>query len=632
MKTKPDSKNSDIDAATLHKRAEDLIKKRPLKTVSQLSEPNSLKLIHELEVHQIELELKNEELILARSTANEAAEKYSELYDLAPSGYFTLSGEGKIMELNLSGAKMLGKEHEHLRNSRFGFFVSNDTKPIFKRFLEKVFESNAKECCEIALSTNDDSPMYVHLTGIVTENGEQCLLTMIDVTEHKLAEEKLIQSEERYKRITQCLTDYLYTVNVKNGKVVETIHNEACSAITGYTQKEFSEDPYLWINMVVPEERNWVAGRFSKILEGKDLTHFEHRIIRKDGKIRWIKNTTILHYGSNGTLNSYDGVIKDITKRKQAEEALLESEAKFSVAFKTSPYAITIVRAEDGLIIDVNDAFYTLTGYTREETINNTSVKLDLWADDADRINVVNKLLGGRKVIEQEFNFKSKNGEIITGLFSAKLIRIKSKTYILSSIADISERVLAVQELIKAKEHAEESDRLKSAFLANMSHEIRTPMNGIMGFSELLKEPKLTGKEKNEYINIIEKSGARMLNIINDIVSISKIESGQMEISISEMNVNEKLDDIYAFFKPEAEQKGLQIFLKNKLPENTTIIKTDRDKVYAILTNLIKNAIKFTKTGSIEFGYHMVETLHATSLLRKRYRNWYSSGTNGSDF
>jgi PAS domain S-box-containing protein len=285
------------------------------------------------------------------------------------------------------------------------------------------------------------------------------------------------------------------------------------------------------------------------------------------------------------------------------------------VAFKTSPYAITIVRAEDGVIIDVNDAFYTMTGYTREETINNTSVKLGLWADEADRTNVINKLLGGGSVMEQEYNFKNKNGGITTGLFSAKLIRIKSQTYILSSIADISERVYAEQELIKAKDKAEESDRLKSAFLANMSHEIRTPMNGILGFSELLKEPKLTGKEKNKYINIIEKSGARMLNIINDIVCISKIESGQIEISISEININEKLEHIYALFKPEAEQKGLQIFLKNNLSENTTIIKTDRDKVYAILTNLVKNAIKFTKTGSIEFGYHIVETLHATSLL-----------------
>jgi signal transduction histidine kinase/CheY-like chemotaxis protein len=164
------------------------------------------------------------------------------------------------------------------------------------------------------------------------------------------------------------------------------------------------------------------------------------------------------------------------------------------------------------------------------------------------------------------------------------------------------EKEKRADELIIAKDKAEESDRLKSAFLANMSHEIRTPMNGILGFVELLKEPELTGELQHEYIGIIQKSGTRMMNIISDIMSISKIESGHMGISISEMNINEKLKELHTFFKPEAEQKGLQIFLKNSLGSVKTIVKTDRDKVSAILTNLIKNAIKFTNKGSIEFG------------------------------
>jgi CheY-like chemotaxis protein len=136
-----------------------------------------------------------------------------------------------------------------------------------------------------------------------------------------------------------------------------------------------------------------------------------------------------------------------------------------------------------------------------------------------------------------------------------------------------------------------------------MSHEIRTPMNGILGFAELLREPGLTGDKQQKYIGIIEKSGARMLNIINDIVSISKVESGQMEISISDTNINEQIEYIYTFFKPEAEQKGIQLSFTNSLPTKEAFIKTDRMKIYAILTNLVKNAIKFTSKGSIELGY-----------------------------
>src|SRR5665648_23634 len=158
-------------------------------------------------------------------------------------------------------------------------------------------------------------------------------------------------------------------------------------------------------------------------------------------------------------------------------------------------------------------------------------------------------------------------------------------------------------ELVIAKDHAEQSDRLKSAFLANMSHEIRTPMNGILGFAELLKEPNLTGEEQQEYINIIEESGVRMLNIINDIVDISKIESGLMEVSIKESNINEQIEYIYTFFRPEVEGKGMQLSYRNGLVSSESIIKTDREKVFAILTNLVKNAIKYTDKGSIEFGY-----------------------------
>jgi signal transduction histidine kinase len=168
---------------------------------------------------------------------------------------------------------------------------------------------------------------------------------------------------------------------------------------------------------------------------------------------------------------------------------------------------------------------------------------------------------------------------------------------------DITQRKRFEIELIQSKEKAEESDLLKTAFLANMSHEIRTSMNGILGFTELLKEPMLTGEEQKEYIDIIEKSGARMLNIINNIVSMSKIESGQMEITISETDINEQLEYIFNFFKPEAEKKNLQISYKNPLPSQKTIIKTDKEKVTAILINLVENAIKFTTSGFIKFGY-----------------------------
>ncbi|WP_394760122.1 response regulator [Flavobacterium sp.] len=182
-------------------------------------------------------------------------------------------------------------------------------------------------------------------------------------------------------------------------------------------------------------------------------------------------------------------------------------------------------------------------------------------------------------------------------------------------------------ELVIAKEHAEESDRLKSAFLANMSHEIRTPMNGILGFAELLKGPGLTIEEQQEYIEIIDKSGKRMLNIINDIVDLSKIESGLMKMNIKDSNINEQVEYIYTFFKPEVEAKGMQLFFKNALPANESIISTDREKMFSILSNPIKNAIKYSNKGCIEMGYVLKTKTESTIQSSNKELEFYVKDT-----
>ena len=162
---------------------------------------------------------------------------------------------------------------------------------------------------------------------------------------------------------------------------------------------------------------------------------------------------------------------------------------------------------------------------------------------------------------------------------------------------------IAMKFYIDEQKKAKLSDKLKSAFLANMSHEIRTPMNGILGFAELLKNPNLSGTEQQEYLRIIEKSGMRMLNIINDIIDISKIESGLMQLDIKEINFNEQLEYICTFFKPEVEIKGITFLYNKTLPSKIAILKTDGEKLFAILTNLVKNAIKYSNNGTIEIGY-----------------------------
>jgi hypothetical protein len=176
---------------TLRQQAEELLKKKSSRSKLKLSETDLLKLIYELDVHQIELELQNEELRLAQAAAQNTAEKYLELYDFAPIGYLELTKEGSIVEINLCASQMLGKERSKLKMSQFELFISDDTKQFYHVFLRNTFTSNTKTTCEVMLSTNASSPVYVRLIGIICKNKEQCLLTMMDINDQKRTESEL---------------------------------------------------------------------------------------------------------------------------------------------------------------------------------------------------------------------------------------------------------------------------------------------------------------------------------------------------------------------------------------------------------------------------------------------------------
>ena len=154
-----------LEPGNLRRKAEKILEKQSIKNGSHLSEADTLRLIHELQVHQIEMELQNEELVQAKEEAEFASQKYSELYDFAPTGYFTLTKEGLIVELNLCGANLLGKTRSVLINSIFTFFVSDDTRSIFNLFLQKIFSNKRKQTCEVTLFTDDNLTVYVFLTG-----------------------------------------------------------------------------------------------------------------------------------------------------------------------------------------------------------------------------------------------------------------------------------------------------------------------------------------------------------------------------------------------------------------------------------------------------------------------------------
>ena len=296
----------------------------------------------------------------------------------------------------------------------------------------------------------------------------------------------------------------------------------------------------------------------------------------------------------------------------EAERAVQLSETRYKTLTNISPVGIFMTKA-NGKTIFVNPKWCEISGMKYEDALGDGWLK-SVHPDD------VSKLKNGwytdaeeRRASYSEYRFiNKKDGSIkwVLGQAIPEYDENNKITGYVGTITDITEIKLYEEELNRLKDKAEESDRLKSAFLANMSHEIRTPMNGIMGFAELLKTPKLTGDEQNLYLSLIQESGKRMLNIIKDIIDISRIESGQVTVSPSDVNINEEIEYLYNFFRPEAEEKHLELSFHLDLEDSESIVRTDKEKLVAILTNLVKNGIKYTNEGSIKFGY-----IHKENLL-----------------
>ena len=461
---------------------------------------------------------------------------------------------------------------------------------------KQIFEKEYRIRCK----SGDIKWLWERGSGIYDENGELIYLEgyIEDITQRKLSETNLIQSEANLKRTIE---ESPFGIRIVSKEDVTEYANPTLLSIFGIgSLEEYNQIPT--INWYLPNSKAEYLVRTKKRKNNIPVENqYEVSIQRKDKEIKHLQvfRSEILW---NGKMN-IQVIYLDITHRKLAENEL----RKLSLAIEQNTSSIFITD-KNGNIEYVNPRFVEITGYQRDEIIGqnprflnskkmNQEIYSELWAT-----------IAAGKIWKGELINKNKSGETywINKSISPIFDEHGEITHYVSLAEEISDKKRQEEELIAAKEKAEESDRLKSAFLANISHEIRTPMNGIMGFAELLKEPDLSSENQLEYLDVIESSGQRMLNIINDLIDISKIEAGEATIRIRPTNLNLMLQEIHSFFLPEANKKNIRINYFIGLPEEICTIDTDPTKLNQILTNLIKNALKFTKEGSIDFGYKQI--------------------------
>ena len=253
-----------------HLNAQYFLENKSLGNDIPYSEADILKLTQELSVHQVELELQNEELKAARTAAQEVTDSYTELYDFAPLGYFTLSTEGKIIGANICGSQMLGIARSKIKENSFGYFVSNQSKSIFYNFLKQIFDNKTKETCEVSLSIQPGLWIDVQLTGTISGNGNHCLVIAIDITDHKQAENKIQLSETRYRRLFESAKDGVLILDAESGMITDV--NPFLIDLLGYKKETFID------------KEIWEIGFFKDIAANKDkfLELQQMRYVRYD--------------------------------------------------------------------------------------------------------------------------------------------------------------------------------------------------------------------------------------------------------------------------------------------------------------------------------------------------------------
>ena len=293
-------------------------------------------------------------------------------------------------------------------------------------------------------------------------------------------------------------------------------------------------------------------------------------------------------------------VYDDVTREKQYEERL----KIISKAVEQSPVTVVITDHE-ARIEYVNPKFTELTGYTLDEVLGENPRVFKSGSMSPDFYENLWKTIASGKDWSGEFLNKKKNGELYWE--EANILPVKNSdgaiTNYVAIKTDVTEKKKMWGELVTSKEKAEEGERLKSCFLANISHEIRTPMNGILGFSTLLKEPRLSGEEREQYIELIHESGKRMLSIINNLIDISRIEAGELTLSPITANLNEIIEHIHDSFAEQATEKGLSFTAEKGLTNEESLIVIDEVRIIQILSHLLGNAIKYTDSGTVSFGY-----------------------------
>ena len=404
--------------------------------------------------------------------------------------------------------------------------------------------------------------------------------SFLDVSERQRSAEALRKSEARYRRITEGLTDYQYTVRVEEGRAVETLQTAACARVTGYTAEELAADPYLWIQMVTPEDRDRVREHARRILAGEDLPAIEHRIVRKDSAVRWVSDTAILFKDDSGKLLSYDGVISDITERKRAEEALRLSEERHRHLVESSDDWVWETDAH-AVITFASARVTDLLGYAPEEVVGRLAYDL-MPPEDAERARAA---FGLRVAERQAFrgventNLHKNGRRVVMESNGVPLFDASGAFRGYRGVdTDITERKLLQAEFLQAQK-MESVGRLAGG----IAHDFNNLLSVINGYAELAAADRSLSNSQRAQIVAIHRAGQRAATLTQQLLSFSRrqdVAPVVLDINVAIRTAQKMLErligeDISLIFAPTEPLGG---------------VEADPGQIEQVVMNLVVNA------------------------------------------
>ncbi len=538
----------------------------------------------ELEKQNNELERQNEEIELAKNLAEIVSHKYTQLYDFAPTGYFTLSITKKIEEINHSGAILLGSKRKHLKNCQFESFISADTLPIFNSFFQDILNSKTKFTCEIIIQTVDNESRNVHLEGIFDESIEKCLINVIDISERIKADKALNKISTRLKLATRAGGVGVWDLDFVNNKL---IWDDQMHVLYGVEKLDIEDTYDYWLSGIHPEDKARGDSEILQAINDEKEFDIEFRVIWPDGSIHNLRALAIVLRDEAGKPLHMIGTNWDITEIKKNEQELKISEEKYRTMLNASPDGILLIDLNK-TITEVSEIGLELFDTEKREDLIGKNFYQFIPADETELINdIFEKTVSEGLVQNAELIIRKKNQSTFQSEVSSTLIQASDGEPLsfMITIRDISQR-----KKIETKQiHADRMANL-GEMASGIAHEINQPLNII----SMVMDKILFEADKTETINIeflktksdkIFDNITRIRNIIDHVRAFSRNDDNYI---LTAFDINSSIENAVSMITEQ--YKHLDISLNTQLGQRIPQIVGNTYKFEQVMVNLLTNA------------------------------------------